>query len=280
MKNIAYTSIAGFCIGVATSCSQLPEAAVPKSESLSTSAATKSSDSMSRNDSASEKSGAEGSVQQPAPEASPTAQPSQQPTITAGDCNNLSSVKTDTISITIRKNNPSSGGMQCPFGMGDNAPKNDGKYAARLEFNQGLNLPADRKLCGINPSAATQSINYDDHLFVNLNGFVLLASRGIPSEFAPDASGFRKYDWAKLVNTERGSNVKCGEGVTCQIPATETTGNFAFSLSEDARKKLFTAIGDKPLQYSVVVTGDNNSSTDCKLQNDLTLTLNYSYVAK
>ncbi|MBM3381057.1 MAG: hypothetical protein FJY29_01280 [Betaproteobacteria bacterium] len=273
--------VAGVCVGVGTSCSQLPGAAVPKPESVVSSADSKNADSIQKEDGSSSVEKSSEGEEKPASQPSPAAQPSPQPTAAvAADCSNAAALKSDSLSIIVAKNVPSAGGNKCPFGMADNAPKTNGKYAARLELNRSINIPAERNLCGINPSAATQSIKYDDHMFVNLNGFVLLASRGIPNEFDLDASGFRKYDWSKLVSTERGSNTKCAAGVACVIPATETNGNFSFSLSEDARKKLLTAIADKPLQFSVVLTGDNNEDADCRLENDLTLTFNYTYVAK
>jgi hypothetical protein len=277
-KKFAFITIPSVLIG--TSCSQLPGTAISKTETVVASSTSKNADDAKEDGSSKVQDNDVKAAEQPPTQPLAAEQTSIQPSKVTADCGNASALKRETLSITVAENRPSSGGNKCPFGMADNAPKTDGKYAARLEFKHSINIPSDRKLCGIDPSAAPQSIKYDDHMFVNLNNFVLLASRGIPTEFDLDASGFRKFDWSKLVATDRSSNTKCGAGVTCMIPATETTGNVSFTLSEEARNKLLNTIADKPLEFSVVLTGDNDENSDCLLQNNLTLTFNYSYVPK
>lgn len=278
IKILAFLIVHTVLLG--TSCSRPPGTALSSAETMVSSSAPKNADGVQEDEISRDNEKDVVGSDQPPTQPLPAEQTAVQPIRVTADCGNASALKRETFSITVAENRPSAGGKKCPFALADNAPKTDGKYAARLEFKHSINIPTDRKLCGIDPSAMTQSIKYDDHMFVNLNNFVLIASRGIPTEFELDASGFRKFDWSKLVTTDRRSNTKCADGVTCVIPGTNTTGNISFTINEEARVKLLNTIVDKPLEFSVVLTGDNDENSDCQLQNNLTLTLNYSYVPK
>ncbi|MEN9810872.1 MAG: hypothetical protein RLZZ488_2439 [Pseudomonadota bacterium] len=211
------------------------------------------------------------------------ATPEEPKPVARPSCDDKTTVKSDVIKVLIPKNDPQNGGKQCPFGKDDNnaTTNGGGKYTARIERRFDIAIPADRQVCTLEASSAQQQIEYDDHLFLNLNNHVLIASRRIPTDkFNKAANGFYLYDWAKIRGTQAEGQSKCADGVTCSIPNTQTTGTFSFKLSEEANKRIFESLAGQPLYFSMVLTGDDNPPVDCSQIYDITLDVSYTYIPK
>lgn len=192
-------------------------------------------------------------------------------------------MRSDVIKVVIPKNDPQNGGKACPFGIDDNNSTNNGsgKYTARIERRFDIAIPADRQVCTMEATGPQQQIEYDDHLFLNLNNHVLVSSRGLPtSKFSKAANGIYLYDWAKIRGTQADGPAKCADGVTCEVPNTQTTGAFSFKMSEDANKRIFTSLAGQPLYFSMVLTGDDNPPIDCAQTYNITLDISYTYIPK
>jgi len=130
-----------------------------------------------------------------------------------------STLRTDTIDVLIPQNDPKKGGKGCPFDKDDNNSLNSGdpsgKFTARIERRFDIAIPAERQVCAMEAAAPSQRIEYDHHLFLTLNNFVLMASRGIPSgAFTQNSNQSFEYSWAKIRGTKESGNSKCARGTT------------------------------------------------------------------
>jgi hypothetical protein len=197
-------------------------------------------------------------------------------------CENPALVKSDVVKVTIPKNIPDvDGGLRCPFGKNDNNNEAGGLYSARIERKFDINIPAGRVVCSMKAGSQQQTIEYDDHLFLTLNNHVLISSRGIPtSSFQKATNGFYLYDWSKIRGTKNSSSLLCADGTTCQIPKTQTTGAFAFEMSEAANKAIFSSLANQPLFFTMVLTGDDNPPIDCAQHMDIIMDVSYTYIQK
>lgn len=225
-----------------------------------------------------------------APTSSPTMAPTNPPATPAAtpavrvNCDTPSSLSTATVTVLIPKNDPTNGGSRCPFGTGDNNSANSnngGEYSARIERTFPINIPSSHAVCAMTAQSQSQTLKYDDHIFLMINNYVLLATKGIPTErFTLDANGFYVYDWSQI----RGRNIRtsqaCASGVTCQFPASEQSGNFSFQLNSDANKRLFSSLQNQNLSFKIVLTGDDNPDIDCRQSKDLNLSVTYTYFTR
>lgn len=214
------------------------------------------------------------------PEATEAAAP-----VIVPSCDTPASLKTDTVDVLIPKNDPKRGGKGCPFGKDDNNSLNSGdpsgKFTARIERRFDIAIPAERQVCGLEAAAPSQRIEYDDHLFLTLNNFVLMASRGIPTgAFKQNSNQFFEYSWAKIRGTKESGNSKCARGTTCELPASETVGTLSFKMDIDSNKRLFSSLAGKPLFFTMVLTGDDDRDVDCAQKQDITLKVTYTYIQK
>jgi hypothetical protein len=174
---------------------------------------------------------------------------------------------------------PANTGSKCPFGQGDNLGMMEGQIAARIEKNFPLDIPKTHKICSMKAEALKQLMRYDDHLILTLNNNVLLASTTETSRFVDGANGFKQYDWSKIKGgTITDSPSYCGPGIICALPRTEARGDFIFSISDTASPKIFAPLVDSELKFGLILTGDNDPSSDCQLNTPLTINLSYDYV--
>lgn len=180
---------------------------------------------------------------------------------------------------SIVVNLPSNSGAKCPFGQGDNLGEIAGKITARIEKDFPLDIPKSHKVCAMKADASNQPMRYDDHLFLTLNGNVLLASTTEADKFLTGPNGFKKYDWTKIKGQDSSDPPSyCGPGLTCKLPRTQVEGDFYFSISQDASTKIFGPLLGSDLKFSLILTGDNDPSSDCQLSTSHKVNVSYSYV--
>jgi len=224
-------------------------------------------------------------VTAPNPTPTPTATPTPPPTVqqaikNCADATAAGTLKTSTQTITFDDSRVETGMQQiCQWNTGDNLAMKDGFMTARYEQNRSLTLPAGAVLCDVQMTTAQQKFSYDDILFLNFNGRILGSDNkaAVTSKLTPEmvtlSSGkiapLYTYDWLSLRGAPfqnvaddycLGSDQQEG---TCMWPVTQQTGNIVFQFNPE----LLIAIGLKEPSdqqyFSLVITGDNDPSTDC-----------------
>ena len=181
----------------------------------------------------------------------------------------------------------------------NNGPKKNNRVRAALRQDVNLQLPADSTLCDIEFDFPTQSMKYDDEIFLLLNNYILLMSTDY-SELSEDedyqneglrvnSQGLVEFNWLNkpdsdydLYNLKYGHNEapRFCQGVIiddsngpntdnrCKIPPTETTGDMKLDVPKDDIIKMGALnLGkdnsDGDLSFSFVTIGDDNSG-DCE----------------
>jgi hypothetical protein len=199
------------------------------------------------------------------------------PAVAYAKCSDAALVKTASVSVRITKNE----GEVCPWGVGDNGDKSDGKTQARIEKKFPISIPSGRVVCAVSAKTTSSTIRYDDSMFLALNNFVLLGSSdAVNLLFSSGSNGFPVYEWSKIKGTSRDNNGdQCAAGVTCSLPKTQKSGEISFQISPSKSEQLFKSLAGQPLEFKLILTGDNNSPVDCQLYNSFDIAVNYTYVS-
>lgn len=156
----------------------------------------------------------------------------------------------------------------CPWNTADNGAKVDGKLTARIEQEIATTLPTGALICKFGLDFPNQQIRYDDHIFLTMNEYVLMASTLPPDHYTADGN-LRIYDWAKFKNLAFGSaDPYClgqSDGGTCVIPDTEVTGKMQLVIPDTELASLSRRLFAKgAVKFRFITTGDNDASTDCR----------------
>ncbi len=171
----------------------------------------------------------------------------------------------------------------CPWNQADNLGKNEGNARARIAKTSNFDLlDCDLTSGSVNSLVVPPTYLYDDTLLITMDNKVLAGTNTIVSPLGGIGSAF---DWAKVKNTDQdsqkpGTKIVC-IGETCEAPYTYKHESGAktplvnISLSKQNLATLLNA-GLTNHTFGAVVIGDGDVDTDCKLQEDLVLTLNYT----
>jgi hypothetical protein len=186
------------------------------------------------------------------------------------------SLKTETVILQIASND----GYRCEFGKNGNLVAKSATLAARLEHNIAIPGTQGRILCSMNAESGTQVIRYDDQLFLSINNNLIVSSSAAVSQLDKAANGFRQYNWDKVRGASTGASKFCADGVSCNLPKSESTGNFNFSISQEANNRLFSSIAGQQLSVGLVITGDNDIALDCQLDTGMNLKFTYTYIGQ
>ena len=177
-----------------------------------------------------------------------------------------------------------------------NGPRKNDRIRAAIKQDRSLSLPAGSTLCDIEFDFPTQSMKYDDEILLLLNNYVLFMS----TDYSTDSSysqyqseglrinsqGLVEFKWLDennsandLYNLDYGHNKapKFCQGINpnqsdyddiCEIPATETTGQFKLDIPKSdivtmGALKFDESSSLNDLDFSFVSTGDNDDG-DCE----------------
>ncbi len=139
-------------------------------------------------------------------------------------------------------------------------------------------LPENDLICDVRISSAAQSLKFDDEIFLTFKDIVLLSSYNYNNRFSVVSGAAEtpayQYSWQKLIGgfnpgqqyADGGYCLGEGQlGSSCNIPVTQTVGNFALELGqrESAFLGLSAASSKQAKLGFIIVTGDNDT-TDCK----------------
>ncbi len=171
----------------------------------------------------------------------------------------------------------------CPWNEGDNMSKNQGNARARIAKTSNFDLLDCQLTNGsVNSLRAPSSYLYDDTLLITIDNKVLAGTNTIVTPLGGIGYAF---DWAKARNTNQdsqksGTRIVC-IGDTCEAPYTykHTSGDKTPLVNISLSAQNLTTLLNTGLTghtFGAVVIGDGDQSTDCKLQEDLVLTLNYT----
>lgn len=178
-----------------------------------------------------------------------------------------------TVQVVFEENTNS-----CAWGSDGNLAAKDGIVRARREQFFNLDMPDNALICDIGISSANQQISFDDELLLTFNDIVLLSSYDYTDRFASyqnaeNVTSFL-YDWPSLIGGfNPGPNSPDKEyclgsgqpGAYCTIPKTQSVGAFGLALSQRESALLgYSAKLNKAAEVGLIVTGDNDSGTDCK----------------
>lgn len=203
-------------------------------------------------------------------------------------------IKTLTQNIDFNDTKLETGRSQvCQFNTGDNLSMLDSHMRARYEQTRTLNLPANAVICDVQMTTAQQKFSYDDILFLTFNGVIMGSNNksAITSKLSVDSSAqlsngklvpLYKYDWLGLRDASfanvaddycLGADQKAG---TCQWPVTEMTGNIIFEWDPSLLITLALRQPANQQTFGMVITGDNDPSSDCYHQ-DLQFSMQVRY---
>ena len=172
-------------------------------------------------------------------------------------------------------------GANCPWGEGDNLSAKSGAFAARVEQTVPFNLPEGAQLCSFTLTGGSDSFYYDDHLLLLFNGTPLIGSFNFNAAF-DFVDGLPHYDWSKILGktwSDFGDNITyCIEGSTeCAMPGTQQDGVVALAFDEATNSALADSVSGGQVDFTMVVTGDNDPSVDC-YHSGIQLELDVQYV--
>lgn len=202
--------------------------------------------------------------------------PSEAPIESVGDvlarCDGAN-VSTRTVQVIFEEQTET-----CAWGVQGNRSTRDGVVRARAEKFVDLPLNQNELICSVGLSSTTQQITFDDELFLTFNGIVLLSSYDYNDRFPSYENNENVtsylFDWDRLIGGfNPGPNSPAQEyclgsgepGAFCSIPKTQSVGSFALALSDrDSALLGYSAKKNQEAKVGLVVTGDNDSSTDCK----------------
>ncbi len=121
-------------------------------------------------------------------------------------------------------------------------------------------------VCSMKIGGAKAGLLYDDKLLLNFNGVALMGSPGMIDFLEKDAQGLPVYNWERLFQKKALVGSKCIPGASkCELPETEQTGTFALELDTATNLKLMAlAINQKKFEFTLLTTGDNDPSKDCR----------------
>lgn len=153
----------------------------------------------------------------------------------------------------------------CKWSKDGNLDKRDGFFQARLEQILDLDLNSDQSICELKLSSHQASLRFDDEMLLMFNDRILLMSQNNFDLFNED-SGLKVYDWSRLVGKwHRQVGFGCWGAKICDVPKTEKTGRLLLELNQEAVIKI-NEIREKQKKQvlKLVVTGDNDSESDCR----------------
>jgi hypothetical protein len=91
----------------------------------------------------------------------------------------------------------------CAFGSAGNSSRLDGKVRARLEKYVNIALPENDLICDVRISSASQSLKFDDEIFLTFNDIILLSSYNYNNRFSVVSGAAEtpayQYSWQKLI---------------------------------------------------------------------------------
>lgn len=149
--------------------------------------------------------------------------------------------------------------------------------AGEKTWTNELSLDASRKLCALS-MMSTGSLKYDDVLAFTLNDKMLFWGALNP-KLLSSFDGIYQYDFDKLYeNFKENREYGCIAGsAKCEIPKTDTEGNFNVSFDELTNYLLAVEIEKYGARFDLHILGDNDKEKDCR-HSGLTLDVEYQYI--
>ena len=158
---------------------------------------------------------------------------------------------------------------ECLWGTLGNLTPVDGGLQARHDQSQRIWVPDGTLLCSLEIESTTKVIQFDDHLFLTLNGIYLLGSVHIQHLLTP-IDEFYQYRWTDIAGVNNNTLVQevfCASGhSTCELPQSQTKGTVSLTFSPSGNQALMDAATDlssSDYMVGLTMTGDNDRS-DCQ----------------
>lgn len=164
-----------------------------------------------------------------------------------------------------------SAGQTCSFGVGDNLSRKNAYFRAYERQTQTVSIPENTMLCNFALSHKSESMRYDDEMFLLLNETIILATKDY-SEYFEENGLFQTFSWPHIrdqfYDPFDPRPVYCpggSEGLSeCHVPPTETNGQIALEFSDEMNRALARKLeAERTFDFSWITTGDNDNS-DCR----------------
>lgn len=161
---------------------------------------------------------------------------------------------------------PSTAG--CGFGQNGNLPAKGGIVTARAIQKSVIEIPDSAVICSLSIRSDTQSIQYDDFLYLLLGDFVLAGDSGRYQMALATKVGIPVWDWEKVKGMPHDPDVPVfcvGDGKSrCTMPGHDKVGPIELDIDSEATSKIAVDfLGQSNLTLSVVTMGDDESD-DCQ----------------
>lgn len=177
--------------------------------------------------------------------------------------------------------------IKCPWGEDDNEEMKEYYLTAYHEQSDSVEIGEENIVCELKFDFSKFNSQYtdmrnDDIMFITMGAAVgsgkkqiLLSSSYNYNENFEFQDGFYFYSWKDIVGKLMSKDAEkseypfkeetyCIGGEKCKIPGHDETGPFHIEISEDLGYKIAEEFkNNKRLDFSVIVTGDNNPGTDC-----------------
>ena len=152
--------------------------------------------------------------------------------------------------------------------MGDNLPILGNSIRAyakdRAEFT--LNTGEDRvEICQLSLHSASDTIHYDDFLFLAVNNTVVASSSTAFTSLLPTSGGRYTWDFSVLMNQSFNLNMNvpyCLGGSECTFPPTDQAGAIKVDIGSNALQGFAADLTSGPLVFETITTGDDDLD-DC-----------------
>lgn len=166
---------------------------------------------------------------------------------------------------------------QCKWGLNGNLTKAAGGVRARREITRNIKLPSKAEVCDASIRFRDNSYQFDDTMFLTLNGRVLMASHGFVDQLAVDpVNRLRIYDFANVLISKSANGTYCPSGDTCRVVGAVGTNREVDVIPSLATiRKALTVSKTGTHTFRLIVTGDDDD-TDC-MQNGIRGTVEIVY---
>ena len=186
---------------------------------------------------------------------------------------------------------------ECAWSQSGNLSPLDQKIRARSEQYQNIQFPKLSRICGMNFDFPTQTMEFDDEIFLLFDKYVIGSSQnygapyqGTSKGFEIDSDGYQIYSWLgdnglrELYYNHAVTPKHCLPGTTCSLPLTEVEGNMSISIPDTEAIRLGLKSNIKfdrdaeaaALKIGFVTIGDNDKG-DCR-HLDFRFDITFSYV--
>jgi hypothetical protein len=169
----------------------------------------------------------------------------------------------------------------CKWAKNGNLRKRDGHISARTRLDVPVDVGAISTICSLALESLTDTVAYDDFLFLLAGDTVLFSASSQLVENFSRRGPLRLWDWQKIAGLSskraRRAGSFCPTDSLCEAPPTDRKGPFSLRIGHETLRLVFNQAqeNDSQMVFSAIATGDDDPG-DCQMSG-LTLQLSIRY---